>query len=108
MKHFLLFILLLPTLAFAQQKPKVLIVDPDLDSAPLEKEFSIQKPAQHYALPDKDQRDLVVSGIKSVEKFDELKKDILYMDLKSLKEEDVRKKYPELSPMDIRKMKERL
>lgn len=103
---FLFLLLLLSTTALAQ-KANVLIVDPDVDSSGLEKDYNVQKPSQHYALPDKESRDEVFKGIKAVEKYDELKKDILFVDLKNKAPAEIMKKYPELSKSDIKKMLER-
>ena len=106
MKFLSLFLLLISVSAFAQ-KANVLIVDPDVDATELEKDFNVQRPAQAYALPDKEERDLVFRGIKSIAGYDELKKDILFMDLKKKAPADLMKKYPELSKQDIKTMLER-
>jgi hypothetical protein len=102
-----LFLLFLISFSAIAQKANVLIVDPDVDSKSLENGYNVQKPSQAYSLPDKEARDEVLKNIKSVQNYDELKKDILYMDLKSKSPAELMKKYPELSKQDIKKMLER-
>lgn len=104
MKLFLLPLLLLFTFGAFAQKAKVLIVDPDVETIELEKDFEIQRPAHHYALPDKKVRDEVFEGVESLKKYDELKKDIFFMDLQSKPVQEIRKKYPEIPASDLKIM----
>lgn len=104
MKLFLLPLLLLFAFAAFAQKAKVLIVDPDIETVELEKDFEIQRPAHHYALPDKKVRDKVFEGVESLKKYDELKKDILFMDLQSKSLKEIQDKYPEIPASDLKTM----
>ena len=109
MKNTILFIITLTmsSLTYAQ-KAKVLIVDPDIDATELEKDFEVQRPAKpHNVLPDKDLRDEVLSVVKTVQGWDELKKDILFMDLKSKDLKQLTEKYPELKESELKGLQDR-
>lgn len=107
MKFIFLSLLVAFTLSAYAQKAKVLIVDPDIDAEELKKDYKVQKPAQHYGLPDKAIRDEVLGGIDSVAKWDELKKDIFFMDLKSKSLKELKVKYPEVSAKDFKILMDR-
>ncbi len=92
-------------MAYAQQA-KVLIVDPDIDASEL-KGHKIERPQQAYSLPDREEREDLFAGFDAVKNYDELQKDILFMDLKSKSIKELRKKYPELQVSDLKKMKEK-
>lgn len=102
MKLFLLPLLLLFTFGAFAQKAKVLIVDPDIETVELEKDFEIQRPAHRYALPDKKVRDEVFEGLESVKRYDELKKDILFMDVQSKSIQELKEKYPDIPASDLK------
>lgn len=101
MKLFIGPLLILMSSAYAQ-KAKVLIVDPDIETKELEKNFEVQRPSHPYSLPSKQKRDEVFEGIESLKNYDELKKDILFMDLKSKSIKEIKAKYPDLSPQDLK------
>jgi hypothetical protein len=61
-----------------------------VDAESLEKDYIVQKPAQHYALPDKDKRDIFFEGISSKKNLDELEKDMLYMAIKTKSLKDLK------------------
>lgn len=105
MKLGLIFILLISQTVLAQGKPKVLVLDPDMDSKELDSTFEVQRPSDFTALPKKEDRDLLFEGNKKIAKFDELKKDILYVDLRTKSVEEVKKKYPELNEQEIKFLK---
>ena len=104
MKILLFIMLFSSTISWAQVK--VQIVDPDVDSSTLEKDFEVsRKSTQANSLPSKETRDEIFIGIKSVKKWDELKKDIFYMDLKSKSLSELAIKYPEIADRDLKILK---
>lgn len=105
MKFLIPLLLTFSFVAFAQQA-KVLIVDPDIDASEL-KGHKIERPAQAYSLPDREEREDLFAGFDAVKNYDELQKDILFMDLKSKTIKQLQKKYPELMVSDLKKMKEK-
>lgn len=106
MKLLLSLILFTSSLAFAQQ-PRVLLIDPDIDPSQLQG-YQIERPDQHYALPDRGEREQVLKGIRSVKEMDELERDVLFMDLKSLPLKELKKKYPKIPTAELVKLKRRL
>ncbi len=105
MKFLFLLLLSFSSLAFAQ-RAKVLIVDPDIDTTEL-KDYKIERPELGYSLPDREEREDLFVGFDAVKNYDELQRDILFMDLKSKTLKELKKKYPELLLSDLKKMKER-
>lgn len=101
---FVLLLLLLTSFAHAQ-KAKVLLIDEDIDGKSLEKNFDIQKNTHESSIPNKADRDLLLKGVKGTEKWDELQKDIFYMDLKSKSVKELKKKYSEISEKDLQLLK---
>ena len=92
--------------AFAQ-KAQLLVIDPDIETRELEN-FNIQKGSTHVSsIPDRDEREEFFQGVSQVQSWDELKKDIFYMELDRKSVDDLHKKYPELSKKDIKKLKDR-
>lgn len=107
MKLLILSLLLMILIPAYAQRAKVLIVDPDVETKDLEQDYEVQRPRQPYALPNKEIRDEVFAGIESVKKYDELKKDILYMDLQSKTLPELKKKYPDISQDEFKIMMDR-
>jgi hypothetical protein len=96
--------LMTPTISSAQVK--VQIVDPDVDSSTLEKDYEVsRKSTQADSIPSKEARDEIFVNIKSIKKWDELKKDIFFMDLKSKSISELSAKYPEFSQSDLKSLK---
>lgn len=94
--------------AFAQ-KAQITIIDPDINAEELKDEFDVHYGSTHVSsLPDKEIRDEVYDGIKTIKKWDELKKDIFFMDLKSMPNKNLYQKYPEISPSEFKFMKDRM
>ena len=107
MKPFTFFIIFFVTATVNAQKASVLIMDQDIDSTPIQNSYKIETPSAQVLLPDKALRDQVMAGISSVEGWDELKKDIFYMDLSSKSKEKIQKKYPGISLVDLNLMLKR-
>lgn len=106
MKTFtLLFILTLPVFA---EEPKAILLDEGATSSELDKNHQIQKakPPRNI-LPARAEREQFFAdnwkdGLKD---YDELEKDLLYMDLKSKTILELKSKYPELSPKELEELK---
>ena len=103
MKFLIPLLFLFSFAAFAQQA-RVLIVDPDIDANEL-KGVKIDRPQLHNSLPDREDREELLAGVEEVKDYDELQKDILFMDLKSKSLKDLQKKYPDISPAVLKKLK---
>jgi hypothetical protein len=101
----LLSLLSLPALA---EEPKAILLDEGATSSELDKRHDVQKaiPPRNI-LPDRAEREQFFAdnwkdGMKD---YDELEKDLLYMDLKSKTILELKSKYPELSPKELEELK---
>lgn len=104
---FLFSFFLITSLAYAQ-KAQVLLIDEDIDGKELEQNFNVHKGSTHVSsIPPKAIRDEVLKGVKPAEKWDELQKDIFYMELKSKSVKELKKKYPELSEKELQFLKDK-
>lgn len=106
MKTFILLIsITLP--AFAQE-PKAVLLDEGATSDELDKTHEVQKPAPPgNILPGRSEREQFFAenwkdGLKD---YDELEKDLLYMDLKSKTILELKKKYPEFTARELEELK---
>ena len=103
---FLIFALL-STSVFAEE-PKAVLLEEGAESPILDKNHNIQKPVSpRNILPARAEREQFFAdnwkeGLKD---YDELEKDLLYMDLKSKTILELKKKYPELSPKELEELK---
>lgn len=90
---------------FAQ---KAVLLEEGASSPELEKSHKVQKPVSpRNSLPARAEREQFFAdnwkeGLKD---YDELEKDLLYMDLKSKTILELSKKYPELSPKELESLK---
>lgn len=108
MKFLLTFFLLVIANITHAQRAQVLLLDEDLDGTDLEKNFSVhQGSTAHNALPDRDLREEVLSAVPAIAEWDELKKDIFFMDLASKTIPQLKKKYPELKESKIKMLKDK-
>jgi hypothetical protein len=103
----LMLVFLFSTFAIAEE-PKAILLDEGATSAELDKTHEVQKakPPRNI-LPGKAERDQFFAdnwkdGLKD---YDQLEKDLLYMDLKSKTILELKSKYPELSPKDLEDLK---
>lgn len=103
MKLLIPLLFLFSFMAFAQQA-RVLIVDPDIDASEL-KDYQVDRPKLHNSLPDREEREEFLAGVEEVKDYDELQKDIFFMDIKSKSLKDLQKKYPDISPVVLKKLK---
>ncbi len=93
--------------AFAEE-PKAILMDEGATSPELDKTHNVQKakPPRNI-LPGKAERDQFFAdnwkdGLKD---YDELEKDLLYMDLKSKTILELKAKYPELTARELEELK---
>lgn len=107
MKKSLITLSLLFTSFVFAQKADLIVIDPDMDASSLKDNFNVHygSTAQN-SLPDLDQRDSLLFSVKETHKWDELKKDIFYMDLKSKPLDYLESKYPEIKSSDLKKLKD--
>lgn len=94
-------------IAQAQDKSvKVQVFDPDIDSRSLEEKYQVNNnPNTFSSLPNKKERDKVLSSYPLTNKWDELKKDIFFMDIKNKALEELISKYPEFKKNDFINLK---
>jgi hypothetical protein len=100
-------VFLFTSTSFAQ-KAHVTILDPNIDGKPLEGHFNVHRGSTYKkSLPSRELRDEVLSGVPKIQNWEELKKDILFMDLESKSIKELHKKYPELSEKELKGLKDR-
>lgn len=109
MKNFLLPFSLLFSLNLYAQKAQVLILDEDIDASSLERNFKVHRGSNHVSsLPNKTERDEALKDVKEIQKWEEFKKDLLFMDIKSKSLSELSKKYPEISVDQLKEIKDKL
>jgi hypothetical protein len=109
MKIWTVLLLFIVSIQARAQKADVLILDEDIDSQDLKKEFNVHRESTYKSsLPDRKLRDQALRGVAEVIKWDSLKKDILYMDLKTKDSIYLHKKYPEFSAERLKKLQEQI
>lgn len=83
------------------QKAQLIVVDPQVNAEALSDQYEIHRPApSDNKFPTRAEREKSLRGLSSVNDWDELKRDLFYMDLKKLPLKDLKKKYPEVSEKD--------
>lgn len=104
MKKLILFSLL-SFAAYAQVQ--VQIVDPEIDPDSFKGDgYQVETKEKTYnVIPEMDKRDTFFSGVKLPVKWDQLDKDIFYMDLKSKTLEQLEKKYPTFPQKQLKELK---
>lgn len=107
MKFFLFSALFLSSPSFAQ-KAKLLVIDPKVDAKSMEKEFVVEKPVQKNSLPKLKDRDLLLKDFTAAASWDELQKDIFYMDLKNKSLPVLTKKYPKIEAKMLATLKKKI
>lgn len=106
-KMIMIQMLLLISLTAHAQKAQLLLIDPDIEARELEN-FNIQRGSTHVSsIPDRDAREDFFHEVSKVQEWDELKKDIFYMELERKSVDQLHKKYPELTKKEIKALKDR-
>lgn len=106
---FIAFIICLgiPHLSMAQ-KAQVLLLDENIDEAELRQNFNVQRGStSKSSLPDRGSRDKILSAVPAISEWDELKKDIFFMELETKTIPQLKKKYPELNESQIKTLKDK-
>ena len=106
MKKLITFSMLMVSFSAFAQKANVIFIDPDMETKELEN-FNIQKNTHESSIPDRDDREALLNQNSKTQNWDELKKDIFYMDLARKSVSELHKKYPELSTKELKQLKER-
>jgi hypothetical protein len=87
-------------------KARVLVIDQNIDTTELTKDYIVEKAApSKLEVPDLNDRDMFFEGVIFPEYWDDLKKDIFYLELKSKSLSDLMIKYPDLKASDIKILK---
>lgn len=101
------FLLSISHLSMAQ-RAQVLLLDEDINDEELRQNFNVNRGSSaRSSLPDRDLRDEVLSAVPAIAKWDELKKDIFFMELASKTIPQLKKKYPELKESQIKMLKDK-
>lgn len=102
------YFLFLSQIAFAQ-KADLLIIDEDINTENITKEFQIHKPSQKKSfLPPLDIRDQFLKNVPESASWDEYRKDAFYMDVKNKSINEINKKYPQYKIEVIKKLKAKI
>ncbi len=101
-------LLSLPISLWAQTKGELLILDENIETKSLEKNFNIRRGSTHRSsLPDKGLRDQLLSKVKQTKDWDEYQKDAFFMDLKRKSVKELQAKYPDFSEKELKTLKEK-
>jgi hypothetical protein len=107
MKALVLFLLLIAN-AYAEKKPQVLLIDEDIDGKVLERDFDVRRGSTHKSsIPDRQKREELLKGVKETQKWDELAKDIFYVDLEKRDMNELKRRYPSVPEATLRALKEK-
>lgn len=86
---------------------QIQVVDPEVDTSELQQRgYQVTREENEFSsLPDKDKRDQLLNELPAAKEWDELQKDIFYMDLKSKSIDQLEKKYPGISKARLKQLK---
>lgn len=92
--------------ANAQNKANLFVVDQEIEADSLADQFTISKEqADLKVFPKKEIIDAFLENEEFARDWDELEKDIFYMNLKTRKMDYLKKKYPHISSEKLRELK---
>lgn len=87
---------------------QVQIVDENIDASSLQDRYQVQREIKKsQTLPARELRDEVLKDVKVIQKWDELKKDIFFMDLERKSLAELVKKYPEIKEAELKFLKDK-
>lgn len=90
-------------------KIKLLIIDKEISAKHLEKTYAIEYPDNPPPIfPSIEKRDHFFIGVEFPKSYDDLQKDMLYMELKTLPLTELTEKYPELEPNELKRLKAKM
>lgn len=95
--------------SFAEDKKiQVQIVDPYINSKSFDSKYQVNRDNRAFTtLPDKKLRDEALNSSEATKNWDELQKDIFYMDLKNNTIANLGKKYPKIKKDELIRLKEK-
>lgn len=97
------------TIAKAQNKAQLFLVDQEIDASELKNDFNISsKKADQSVFPEKEVVDNLLNKEEFTKDWDELKKDIFFMELKTKNIKFLVEKYPEVSEKKMKELKNKL
>lgn len=110
MKKIILLLFIISFNTKAQDKTvQVYIVDKDIDEKILGDSYEVTRvPDNGNSLPAKELRDNLLQSVEKTKNWDELKKDIFYMDLKNKDLKYLINKYPEISAEQLKVLQGKL
>ncbi len=105
MKYFYILLTFISLSSLAQVK--IQVVDPELDTTPLEgRSYQIEREEKSFSsIPAKEKRDKLLADVPESKLWDELDKDIFYMDLKNQTIEQLVAKYPKMTKTKLERLK---
>lgn len=108
MKKLSFLFLIISFTAYAQNSGvKVFITDENIDSSTFDKKFEVQrKPIKNNSVPDRTARENFFNNFEIPKDWDELDKDMFYMDLHNKSLRDLIKKYPDYKERELSKLKD--
>lgn len=102
----LLFVVSFTTQAQTNNGVKVFITDEFIDSSTLEKKYEVTREADTFTtIPKRSDRNELFADADLPSHWDELDKDIFYMDLHNKTLSELAKKYPDFKSSDLKKLK---
>lgn len=103
----MIFILVCCFSFFSMAQVQVQVIDPHLDIKGLEeKGYDVTNESKDYsALPDKSQRDEILNSIPQTKGWDQVERDIFYMNLRSKSINELKMKYPSIPEHLLKKLK---
>lgn len=105
---FLIIVSALPSSLWARPKGELLIIDENIETKSLEKNFNIRRGStKRSSLPDKGLRDQFLAQVKQAKAWDEYQKDAFFMDLKSKSLKELQAKYPDFSEKELKTLKDK-
>jgi hypothetical protein len=107
----LIFILILSTKIHSEEnpgRPKIIFINKDIDGKEFAKKYDIEKPMEPLnVIPDLQERDDFFSGMKFPESWDDLNKDMFYIDVHQRPLSFLIEKYPEIKKDEIVRLLEK-
>jgi hypothetical protein len=109
-RHLLVLSLLLSSRLYADEnpgRPKILFLNQNINTKELTGNYDLEKPeGPTNVMPDLAERDSFFSGINFPASWDDLNKDIFYVEIHQRPLSYLIKKYPEIKKEDIARLKE--
>ncbi len=109
MKYLFFIIFSFSSWAQNNQGVQVHIVNPHINSTRLENNYRVTTESQvPNNLPSREEREMVLYGLKQVKNWDELKKDIFFHDLQNKTLTKLMLRYPEFSEEELKTLQDKV